>query len=342
MIVYIIRRLLVAIPILIAASALAFVLVDTANDPVAEFTYQLQMASDGDEVSEDAIENFKKRMYLDRSMPERYWLWLTGIGGNGDIGLLKGEFGPSLEGPVADIGAELGERFFITMRLALAATILSFGLAIISGVISAVRQYHKIDYILTFVGFVALAMPTFWLAALIKESAIAFNKASGATWFYTIRETSPGYDSMPFWEGMLDVIGHLILPTVTLMLVGYASVSRYQRASMLEVLNSDYVRLARAKGVRNRTVMRRHALRTALIPIATFAPLGVAGALSGAIITETIFSWRGLGTYFVESIIDGDSFAVMAFLLISGTLVILANLVSDLLYGLLDPRIRYE
>ena len=139
----------------------------------------------------------------------------------------------------------------------------------------------------------------------------------------------------------MDVVLHLVLPTLTLMLTGYAAISRYQRASMLEVLNSDYIRLARAKGLRNRVVMRRHALRTALIPVVTLAALTVSAALTGAVITET-FCWRGLGTFLTQSIAEYDAFAVMAFLVISGVLVVGANLVADLLYGVLDPRIRYD
>jgi peptide/nickel transport system permease protein len=147
---------------------------------------------------------------------------------------------------------------------------------------------------------------------------------------------------MEFWERMSDVAGHAILPTLTLMLTGYALISRFQRASMLEVLNSDYVRLARAKGLRNGKVMRRHALRTALIPVVTLTALTVSGALTGSVVVEFIFGWRGLGTFFLAALRDIDTFAMMAFIVFSGVLVIVANLIADLLYGVLDPRIRYE
>jgi peptide/nickel transport system permease protein len=143
-------------------------------------------------------------------------------------------------------------------------------------------------------------------------------------------------------EKVGDVLGHLILPTLALMLTGYAVISRFQRASMLEVLNSDYVRLARSKGLRNRVVMRRHALRTALIPVVTLAALSISGALTGVVITETIFQWRGLGTFLVRAISDIDAFAVMGFLVLAGVLIVVMNLVADLLYAVLDPRIRYE
>jgi peptide/nickel transport system permease protein len=147
---------------------------------------------------------------------------------------------------------------------------------------------------------------------------------------------------MSFLEKVLDAGSHLILPTIALMLNGYAAISRFQRATMLEVLNSDYIRLARAKGLRNRVVMRRHALRTALIPVVTLMALTISGVLTGVVITETIFGWRGLGTFFVASVANIDSFAVLAFVLVSGVLVVVSNLVADLLYAVLDPRIRYE
>ncbi len=328
------------IPVLVGASILAFVLVDASSDPVAQQVFELQQS--GQEVPQSTIDAIEERLYYDRSMPERYWLWLTGIGDtHGDIGILQGEWGPSTEGSSVDVGEEISERFWITFRLVIAATIASIGLAIITGVVSAVKQYSKLDYGLTFIGFLALAMPTFWFAQLLKEAAIQLNKGLNTGIFKTYGEGSTGFRGTP-WEVFVDSLPYLILPTFALALTGYAAMSRYQRASMLEVLNSDYVRLARAKGVRNRTVMRRHALRTALIPIATFAPISLAGAMGGVIVIERIFGWDGLGGYSYDAIIHGDTFAMMAYLLISGIVVLIGVLVSDLLYGVLDPRIRYE
>ncbi|MFC4564664.1 ABC transporter permease [Nocardiopsis mangrovi] len=336
MLVYTARRLAMAIPILLAASVLSFLLVDVSGDPLGELR-AMQPPPPPETIAAE-----EERLYLDRSTPERYWLWLTGIGGNGDIGLLRGEFGPSVEGPAFDIGATIAERFVITLRLIGIAVVLALGLAVISGVISAVRQYSKLDYTLTFIGFLALAMPTFWLGALIKEAGVWTNDQVGATIFYTIGAASPGAAALPAWERFADGFGHLILPTITLMLTGYAAWSRYQRTSMLEVLNSDYVRLARAKGLPNRVVMRRHALRTALIPLTTVTAVAIAGLIDGVILIEVVFQWRGLGDFFVESIRRNDSYALMGWLMLSGTIVIVANLIADLLYAVLDPRIRYE
>jgi peptide/nickel transport system permease protein len=341
MLVYTLRRLLALIPVLLAATIFSFLLVDLSGDPIAPLRVVVPP------IPEATIQATAERLYQDRSPPERYWIWLTGIelpngfgANNDDVGLIQGKWGPSNSG--ADIGAEVGERFIITVRLVLAATILAFLIAIATGVVSAVKQYSKTDHTLTFIGFVGLAMPIFWLAALIKETGVWINGQIGTRIFFVRGATSPGYERMDLFDKILDATGHLILPTAALILNGYAAISRFQRASMLEVLNSDYVRLARSKGLRNRVVMRRHALRTALIPVTTLGALSISGALTGAVITETVFQWRGLGRFLLESVFAIDVFGVMAFLVLAGVLVVVMNLVADLLYAVLDPRIRYE
>lgn len=336
MLVYTARRFAVAIPVLLAASVLVFLMVDLSGDPLSDLRMQQPPPSP------ETIAAAEARYYLDRSIPERYWLWMTGIGGNGDIGLLQGKFGPSVRGGPFDIGEQLASGISITIRLVSAAIVMALGLAIVSGVISAMRQYSKLDYTLTFIGFLALAMPTFWLGALVKEAGVWANQQTGYTLFYTVGATSADTRGFTAWQLFTDHLGHLVLPTLTLMLTGYAAWSRYQRTSMLEVLNSDYVRLARAKGLPNRVVLRRHALRTALIPLTTVAAVTVAGTVDGVILIETVFQWRGLGDFFVESIKRSDAYALMGWLMLSGTAVILANLIADLLYGVLDPRIRHE
>jgi peptide/nickel transport system permease protein len=338
MLVYSVRRLLAAIPVLLAASMFVFLLVDISGDPLLD----LLLAEPPTPL--ETIERERERLYQDRSIPERYWLWMTGLGQtNGDIGLLQGKFGPSTRGTAFDIGTQISDRLFITLRLVLVATIASIVIGVITGVVSAVRQYSKLDHTLTFVGFVALAMPIFWLAALIKEAGVFANQqVFGSRFFSVVGEASTDTRAMSGWEKFTDATGHLILPTLALMLSGYAVISRFQRASMLEVLNSDYVRLARAKGVRNRVVMRRHALRTALIPVTTLAVVTLVTSIDGVVLTEVVFEWQGLGRFFVGSVAGNDSYAVMGWLMLSGVMLIIANLVADLLYAVLDPRIRYE
>jgi peptide/nickel transport system permease protein len=341
MVVFIIRRVLMMIPVLLGATILCFVLVDVPNDPVQDRIFEIEQST-GEPVPQSTIDALEANWYYDRSIPERYWIWLTGLGEtNDDIGLLQGQWGPSIEGTAMPIGDEVSSRFWITLRLVLFATIASIGIAILAGVVSAVKQYSRTDYTLTFLGFLFLAMPIFWLGQLFKEGAVQLNNVLGSTIFQTYGSGTTGFQGNG-WEVFVDALPFLIVPTLVLMLGGYAAISRYQRASMLEVMNSDYVRLARAKGVRNRTVMRRHALRTALIPVATFAPLSLSAAMGGAMVTETIFGWRGLGVYSLDAINAGDTFAVMAYVLISGIVVLIGVLISDILYGVLDPRIRFE
>ncbi|WP_017557705.1 ABC transporter permease [Nocardiopsis baichengensis] len=336
MLVFVIRRLLVTVPVLLAASMFSFALIDVTGDPLADLLVQQPPPS------QEVIQAERERLYLDRPAYERYWLWLTGIGGNGDIGLLQGEFGPSVQGPAFDVGAEVAARMGVTLRLVAAAVLLALGLAVATGVVSAMRQYSVVDHTLTFIGFLALAMPTFWLGALIKEAGVWANGQLGTTVFSTIGASAADTRGMGLWERIADAGGHLVLPTVALMLTGYAAWSRYQRTAMLEVLNSDYVRLAHAKGLRRRTVMRRHALRTALIPLTSVAAVTIAEILAGTVLIETVFQWRGMGTLLVEAVRTSDAYVLMGWLMLAGTLVVLANLAADLLYGVLDPRIRYE
>ncbi|WP_017577416.1 ABC transporter permease [Nocardiopsis kunsanensis] len=336
MLVYTMRRLVGAIPVLVLASILTFVMVDISGDPL------LELRTATPPPPEAVIEQEAERLYLDRSMPERYWLWVTGIGGEGNIGLLQGEFGPSTQGQQYEIGPEIAERLWTTLRLVGIAMLLALGLAIIAGAVSAMRQYSKLDYTLTFVGFLCLAMPTFWLAGIVQASGVEINQLIGENLFKTIGDGRYGAEGAPPWDQFVNAFAHMALPTLVLMLTSFASWSRYQRTSMLEVLNSDYVRLARAKGLRDKVVIRRHALRTALIPLTTVFALGVAGIIDGTILTETVFQWRGLGDFFITAVENNDSYALMGWLLLSGFMVILANLIADLLYGVLDPRIRYE
>ncbi|MBB6121849.1 ABC transporter permease [Nocardiopsis algeriensis] len=336
MLVYTVRRVLSSIPILILASVLTFVLIDVSGDPLSDLRMQ-QPPPDP-----SVIQLAEERLYLDRSMPERYWLWMTGIGGHGDIGLLQGKFGPSTQSTTYDIGENLMMRLGTTLRLVGAAMVFAFGLAVIAGVVSAMRQYSKLDYSLTFIGFLALAMPVFWFAGIIQQAGVGFNELAGSMVFATIGDGQFQAQGLDFWGQIGNTFKYMTLPTIVLMLTSFASWSRYQRTSMLEVLNSDYVRLARAKGLPNRVVIRRHALRTALIPLTTVVAVGVAGVIDGAILTERVFQWRGLGEFFITAVEKNDSYALMAWLLLSGTMVIVANLIADLLYGVLDPRIRYE
>jgi len=328
MLAYSIRRILIAIPVLLVASMIVFALTLLTGDPVQE-----KYAGRNPPVPQQTIDNERARLHLDDPLVVQYGNWLKNL-------VLHGDFGPSITA-TNDIGEDLARRSLVTIRLVLFAMFLALILAVISGVVSATRQYSWVDYVLTFFGFLFLAMPAFWTAVLLKQGALMVNEATGSRTFYTIGarsdSTSPG-----FFSAAADIFGHMILPTISLALITYAAWSRFQRSSMLEVLNSDYVRLARSKGLSPRRVLVRHALRTALIPMTTVSARTIAALIGGAAATETVFEWQGLGKYLVDSIATRDRYAILGLLLVTGFMVIIGNLVADILYGVLDPRIRYE
>lgn len=237
-----------------------------------------------------------------------------------------------------------------TITLMLASTILSLVVAIPVGVFSAVKQYSRLDYIVTTFTFFGTAMPVFWLAIMLvlifaikfREWGLPYMPAGGVTSVRTpptgsvldVLNAAPG--------GLLDKVVHLILPTITLSLLHMASWSRYMRASMLDVLRQDYVRTARAKGLVERLVIVKHAMRNALIPLVTIVVFTIPSVFGGATITETIFSWRGMGRLYYDALGADDWPVVMVFLFVSAVLTVIATLVGDILYTLVDPRIRYD
>jgi peptide/nickel transport system permease protein len=325
MLAFAVRRIAVSIPILLISSFIVFVLASLSGNPLSP------LLNRNPPPPPETIALEAERLRLDHPLLERYWLWLTG--------LFRGDFGPSVQSNL-DIGAEVAGRLVITLRLVAVAMLLAIVLAVVVGVVSAVKQYSKLDYSATFLGFLFLAMPAFWLAILLKQWGVEFNNAVDEQVIYTIGATSvPPPEG--FWPQVADVAGHMVLPTISLALISYAAWSRYQRASMLEVMNSDYVRLARAKGLSRRRVMVKHALRNALIPLVTVTALDLAAIINGAVLTEAVFQWRGMGDLLLNAIHTDDVYVTMAWLLVSAAIVILFNLFADLLYAVLDPRIRY-
>jgi peptide/nickel transport system permease protein len=184
-------------------------------------------------------------------------------------------------------------------------------------------------------------MPTFWFAVLLKEGGIWYNNNVSQDTFFTIGEKSVYLSSNSFGSQFTDILGHMVLPVIVLSLTSYAAWSRFTRASMLEVLGSDYVRLARSKGLKPRQVLVRHALRTALVPLTTVTALDIASLLGGAVITETVFQWHGMGYLLITAIQQLNPNILLAWLLVAAAFVILFNLLADILYGVLDPRIRH-
>jgi peptide/nickel transport system permease protein len=232
-----------------------------------------------------------------------------------------------------DIKRTLGH----TAQVIILAEILAMLLGISVGIFSAIRQYSLFDYFFTSVSFLGYAMPTFWLALLLQILFVDIYLKWHVRIFYTSQLNNIGQGA---WS--IDRLQHIALPVITLTIISFALYSRYMRASMLDVINTDYVRTARAKGLSEWHVVMRHVFRNALIPIVTIAALNFGALLGGAIITETVFSLDGIGYYFIQKLGQLDVYAVMAYLVVTSTIIILFNLIADILYGYLDPRIRYD
>jgi peptide/nickel transport system permease protein len=325
MLSFIIRRLLIAIPVVLASSVLVFILVANSGDPLADLKGRQPP------VPPQVIEAREKMIGLDKPLPQRYWTWLTNF--------VQGDMGLTIRGQ--EVKPLLLQRIQITLRMVVLASIVAIVLAIGAGVLSAVKQYTVTDYTFTFAGFLFLSMPVFWLAALLKEyGAIRLNRLFGQQVIYTVGPNSPNLTGS-LGHRLADYAGHLVLPTIALALISFAAWSRYQRATMLDVLGADYIRLARAKGLSRSRVMVRHALRNALIPLVTVVAIDTGAILSGAIVTERVFAWQGMGSLLVQGVETSDPNILLAWLMVTSVLVVLFNLIADVLYAVLDPRIRY-
>lgn len=323
MLAFTLRRLAVSVPVVIAASFIVFMLVVTAGgDPTANLRLNPG-------VSEATIQARRAELHLDKPVLERYGIWAKGIV-RGDMGRSNGN---------EEVRPLLFRRLGVTLRLVFAATVLAVLLAVAVGSVAALKQYSKFDYGATFFAFVCFSMPVFWMAAVLRDIGLRVNDALGRRIFFVVGEQTPGL-SGSFLDTFSDRVGHLLLPTLTLALIQMAGWSRFHRSSMLEVLNADYIRTARAKGVSGPRVLFRHALRNALIPVVTLVAIDFAGILGGAVITETVFGWTGMGRLLIEALKVQDVNVVQAWLLVAAILVVVCNLVADLLYGYLDPRTR--
>src|SRR5436190_1390576 len=321
MLTYIARRFLYTIPVLIISTFVSFTFVSLAGNPVAGLRQNPRIPA-------NTINNLIIQNHLDKSIPVRYGYWVR------DIFTHKlGNSLATLQPIWPDITRTLGH----TAQLIIISEVLALILGIAVGIFSAIRQYSPFDYFFTFVSFLGFAMPVFWLALLLQILFVDIYLHWHVRIFYTSGLNRPHYG---FWS--LDRMQHLALPVLTLLIISFALYSRYMRASMLDVVNSDYVRTARAKGVPEWRVIMRHVFRNALIPITTVAALNIGGLLGGAIVTETVFTLDGIGYYFVQKLNNGDLYAVMAYLLITSIVIIVFNLIADIVYGYLDPRIRYD
>lgn len=323
MVAFLLRRVAVSVPLLLGTSLLVFGLVTAAGDPLADLRVQ-------DDVPAEVIEARRDALHLDDPVLARYGRWLSGV--------VRGDFGVSLGG--RDVRELLWERLQVTLRMVLVATALGLVGGVALGVIGAVRQHSVFDQATRVLTYLLLAMPAFWVAGLLKEYlAVRLNRLLGAQVVFTLGEADPNL-SGALLDRLGNYAGHLILPTIALVIGPIAVWSRYLRASVLEVLSADYVRAARAKGLSETGVIVRHVLRNALVPLTTIVALHFGHLLAGAVIIERVFSWQGMGQMLISGVTAGDANVVMSWLLVTATCVLVFNLLADIAYSWLDPRVR--
>ncbi|MBS3940008.1 MAG: ABC transporter permease [Actinobacteria bacterium] len=321
---YALRRLLITIPILILSTFLTFGFVSSSGDPLADLRQQPN-------ITQEQIQRVREMRGLDDPFPVQYLRWVEQIP--------QGGFGEYLISP-RPIWPDLQRVMGNTLQLVVAAELIAFAIAVTLGAVSAKKQYSVFDYSTTTLSFLGFSMPSFWFALLLQVGVVIIYRWTGYRIFPIANLSSPNPGTgMAFW---LDRAHHLVLPIASLAIFSIASYSRYMRASMLEVMSSDYIRTARAKGLSERKITTRHMMRNALIPTVTVAALSFGTLISGAIVIETVFGLDGMGRYFINVIGRRDPYPIMAWLVIVGFFLMLANLLADLLYGYLDPRIRYE
>lgn len=322
MLSYLTKRFFLMIPILFGITLICFIVINLAPGSPAAFEELSPKASP------EAVEALKKLYGLDRPLHERYLKWLKMV--------ITFDLGKSfVDGrPVKE---KIKERLPITVTLNLLSLLFILIFAIPIGVYSALRPGSIFDRALTVFVFTGFSVPTFWLALL---AMIVFGVNLG--WLPISGIQSIGAETMPLPERILDWIKHLILPVTIMSFTGLAGMSRYTRSSMLEVLRQDYIRTARAKGLPERVVIVRHALRNALLPVVTLLGLALPGLIGGSVIFESIFSIPGMGQLFYSSAMARDYPTIMGILLIGALLTLLGNLLADIAYFIIDPRIRVK
>jgi peptide/nickel transport system permease protein len=317
------RRLLNYVVLLVLASFLTFWLASVTFKPLENLEQRNPRPPDA------AIEAKRIELNLDKPIAVRYVDWARGA--------VHGDFGTTIGGqPVSD---ELWRRIGISLRLLIIGSVAGTVIGVVAGAWSAIRQYRISDRVITVLSLLVISTPTFVMANLLILSALGVNNVLGVQLFEYTGETSP--DAVGgAWNQFVDRLQHLVLPTMTLALGAIAVYSRYQRNAMLDVLGQDFVRTARAKGLTRRRALFKHGLRTALIPMATLFAYGIAGLVTGAVFTEKIFGWHGVGEWVVTGINTQDINITTAITVFAGITILLAGLLSDIIYAALDPRVR--
>ncbi|MBX3068931.1 MAG: ABC transporter permease [Thermomicrobiales bacterium] len=317
---YILRRLLISIPVLFGITLVTYLIVSLApGDPVSALVNPEQIA----ELGPGWLEARRAELGLDEPIPIRYGLWMKEVA-QGNLGYSYTDRRP--------VSTTIGERIWPTVKLMLTVQILALLIAVPIGIISAIRQYSLIDYIVTIFGFATISIPAFFLAL-------------AAIYVFSIRLgwlPSAGMNTLGKPPSFRDSLEHLILPATVLGLGQAAPLIRYTRSSMLETVRQDYVRVARAKGLSERRVISRHALRNALIPLVTVIALTLPQLLGGTVIIEQIFAWPGMGSLAIKAVRGRDYPTIMAINMIGAVAILVSSLIADIVYAWVDPRISYK
>lgn len=312
---YLLKRLMIALPVLIGITLIDFLITSLAGSP-------LEMLR-GPRVTQAAIDAKAIELGLDQPFIVQYWVWLRQ--------LLGGNLGYSLASKQPVLGI-IADKIGPTLLLMGSSLLLSLLIAVPAGIYSAVHQYKKSDYAIVTGSFIGTSIPSFFLAMLL---IYVFHVSLG--WL-----PNAGMRTLGTGGGFVDVLRHLILPMLVLAISTAGSNIRYIRSSVLEILQKDYLRTARAKGIGQRRVIYKHALRNALVPIVTVVGMQIPVLFGGAVIVEQVFSWPGLGLTTMSAILDRDYPLIMGVCLLTAVVVLLANILTDIVYAMVDPTIRYD
>lgn len=327
MLKYIGKRLLNLIPVVFLISIVIFGTIKCMpGDPVNAYL------GSGSKVSLEQKEQIREELGLNKSLPEQYVIWITNF--------VKGDLGRSIQYkmPVSEI---IGDFVWNTFLLNVVSLIIGVGISIPIGIRQATKKFSKFDNFWTVFSLLGVSVPSFFFAlVLIFYVALPSNGAIPVNGMKTPTLAMFGYDN--FFQEVSDIGVHMILPVIVLAFGNFATFSRYVRSSMIDVINQDYIRTARAKGLKEKTVIYRHAFKNALIPLVTLLGMYIPSLFSGAMILETVFLWPGLGKILIDAINGQDQSIITACLMFSAILMVLGNLLSDVLYSVVDPRVKVE
>jgi peptide/nickel transport system permease protein len=340
---YIVRRLLQAIPLLFLISLIVFVLANEMGDPLASFGGRQR-------IRPSDRERLTRQLGLDKPIIVQYGVWLIGndwmdidLDGDGVFdakgtrkGVLRGDLGKSFmqKRPVGEL---IKERLPNTLLLMIVSEIVIIAASLLIGIYSALKQYSFIDHLITALSFIGFSMPIFWMALMMMFIFAVKFKAWGLPYFPTVGK----YD-LDVGPTFAQIAWHMVLPVASISLISIAGYTRFIRSSMLDVIHDDYIRTARAKGLSERVILFGHALKNAALPLVTLIGLDIPVLLGGAVVTESIFAWPGMGRLYWNAAQDTDIPVLMGVLMMIALAVVIFQIITDVTYTFLDPRIRYD